>query len=266
MDPFLYIFISKISPEGTLSKMSGTINDAITGAVVGNVLGTDRWMLNRNKSPETLSNDIQEYLDKSMILMAMSRIIRSVKQYDGFWIDDISSKIKSIDGLYSEPCYVTSDDGSILCWIYLSAFCDIFTNHDTFENTVEQICRITHDNDNTVKLCTEYCYLIHDIFCNHLDQEGILQLLPELDILAGDVPIYRDVRSTFFAGLWAFVHSTSYESAIDNCSELNHSDGFTNWIPTVAGILAGLYFGSESMPQNFIKKFKIDTYLNDLVF
>lgn len=249
--------------------MSGTINDAIVGAVVGNILGTDRWLIGRDESKETLNDDIQMYIEKSMTLNAMSKIIRSIKQYDGFWIDDISSKIKTIDGLCSgsENCYVTPNDGSVLCWIYLAAFSDIFVEHDySLDFTISSICKVTHADDDTVNLCIEYCHLIHDIFCNHMDQEGILQVLPELDILAGDVPIYRDAKSTFFAGLWAFVHATSYENALYNCAELDHGRGFTNWIPTVAGTLAGLYFGSDSIPQYFIKDFKIDDYLNSLTF
>lgn len=248
--------------------MSGTINDAITGAVVGNVLGADRWLMYRNDSPETLHDDIQDFIEESIMLSAMSKIIQSIKKYDGFWIDDIADNLKTIDALCSSNphCYTTPDDGSVLCWIYLVGFCDIFVNHDVFDDTVKQICKITHDNDTTINCCIEYCHLLHDIFCNHINQEGILELLPELDILAGDVPINRDVQTTFFAGLWAFVHSTSFESALNNCAELDHNDGFTNWIPTIAGTLAGLYFGANSIPEEMIKDFKIDEYLYNLKF
>lgn len=264
---FPLLYFCTLLLEGIFT-MSRTINDAITGAVVGNILGTDRWLIDRNEFPETLNDDIQNYMENSVTLSAMAQIIRSLKQYDEFWIDNISSKIKAIDGLHDNlHCHINPEDGAVLCWVYLAAFSDIFIDHETLDYTAGKLCRITHDHDDTVNLCIEYCHLIHDIFCNHIDQDGILEILPELDILAGDVPIYRDARSTFFAGLWAFVHATSYEQALNNCAELHHGqEGFTNWIPTVAGTLAGLYFGSESIPQYLMKDFKIDDYLNGLTF
>ena len=245
--------------------MSRTINDAIIGAIVGNILGIDSLRLQDELPIDEVKRDVEHYIQCSHVLSVMSDIIRSIKKNDGFQIDDIRNKIESNDAIvkYTEshlPC------GVVLCWIYLAAFNDIFIDHETFDSTVKRICQISYDDDATINICIEYCHLLHDIFCHHIDIDGIVKILPDLDILAGDVPIRRNARSVFLAGLWAFVHSTDYKSAIENCRHLNYSDEFTNWISTVAGTLAGLYYGSDNIPKEMIYDYKIDEYLEGRTF
>ena len=246
--------------------MSRTINDAIIGAIVGNILGIDSIRLQDALPADEVKRDVEHYIQHSQVLSVMSDIIRSIKKNDGFQIDDIRNKIESNDAMVNYikahgPC------GVILCWVYLAAFNDIFIDHETFDSTVKQICQISYDDDVAINVCIEYCHLLHDIFCHHIDIDGIVKILPELDdILAGDVPIKRGIRAVFRAGLWAFVHSTDYESAIENCRHLEYSDEFTNWISTVAGTLAGLYYGADSIPKEMIYDYKIDEYLEGRTF
>lgn len=204
--------------------MARTINDAVRGSILGATF--------EKPNPES-------YIQNSLEIQAIAKIIESIKKYNDFWLDDIRVNLTTIDGL-TENC--EPNDGMVLCWIYLAAFSDIFVNHKMFDNIVEQICRVTHDSDESVNASLEYCHLLHDVFFRYTDKDDILEILPELDILAGDVPVDRNVRRILMSSIWAFVHSDSFDSAMINCRELNGDSKSIEWIHIVTGTLAGLYY------------------------
>lgn len=206
--------------------MARTINDAIRGSILGATF---------------YQSDPKTYIQNSLEIQAIVKIINLFKKYDGFWLENIQFHLAIIneDGKH-EP-----NDGMVLCWIYLAAFSDMFVNHRIFDTVVEQICRATHDCDESVNASIEYCHLLHDIFYGHVDKDDILKIIPELDILAGDVPVDKNIRRILMASIWAFVHSNDFDSALINCRELNGDAESINWIHTVTGTLAGLYYGIE---------------------
>ena len=220
--------------------MARTINDAIYGSILGATFG---------------KTDLEESLE----IQAIVKVIESIKKHDDFWLDDIRVNLTTINGL-TENC--APNDGMVLCWIYLAAFSDIFVNHKMFDNIIEQICRTTHDCDETANASLEYCHLLHDVFFRYTDKDDILEILPELDILAGDVPVDRNVRRILMASIWAFVHSDSFDSAMTNCRELTGDSKSIEWIYIVTGTLAGLYYGIDASTNS--KEF--NDFVKPLIF
>lgn len=186
------------------------------------------------------------------ILLMLEIITTSVKRFDGFNVDDIRKKTESaINGGTLE--LDNKNYGNVLCWIFLASFSDLFVDHDGFDKTVRDICNITHDDNDVVNVSLEYCHLLHDIYCNYQDRDGILKIFPEFDIIANDVPVLKDARCVFFASLWAFVNSTNYISALDNVRNLEWIGRPITWITFVTGTIAGLYYGVDTIPEEILE-------------
>ena len=231
-----------------------TVYDAIYGNMIGQLQGCSHLTFEDGVDHDILAN---EYFDTSAIFNIEYAICNSIANLKSIDLPLI------MDRLTHTECPSNAREGDVLCWIFPIGFFTAYKHSGHMSENVSAICSVTHNYEPTKLVCIEYVHLIHDIFWHHVTPEYLLNLLPELDILAGDVRVSRDARDVFFAALWAFAHSTDFCSALNNVQELNPSN---NWISCVTGTLAGLYYGIEAMPETWIETSGIDPYVHRLLF
>lgn len=256
--------------------MAKLVNNAIRGAIVGHLVGAE---------------DISNFLENGITLNTLRKVTHTLKKYDSnelflnqslpsyrslsvqiiqaiaeysALLDKFKNYDKSVNG-----AHIGKDDGGILCWIFPIAFYDLYSNYEPFGKATYKIANATHDSSSSYT-CVEYTMLLHDIFWNNMTQEDILKILPELDILAGDVPYGWNIKDVFFAGMWCFVHSTSFDSAMNNVLELysqwkSDNKDVAYWVGCVAGTLAGLYFGVEDSSNEYFSNPKVISVINSIL-
>ena len=231
-----------------------TVYDAIYGNMIGQLQGCSHLKFEDGTNHDILANEYFNTSDIFNIERAICNSIANLKAIDLPIIMDRLTHMKH-----------TSDaqDGDVLCWIFPIGFFTIYNHAGSMSENVAAICNVTHSYEPTKLVCIEYVRLIHDIFWKYVTPKDLLKILPELDILAGDVKVSRDARDVFFGALWAFVHSTDFCSALNNVRELNPSN---NWISCVTGTIAGLYYGIADMPETWIETSGIEPYIQQIIF
>ena len=168
----------------------------------------------------------------------------------------LNSKKESID---FDP-----EDGSVLVYMSPLVFMSILNEPVVNkEQVLKDLVWTTHDREETFGVVTEYLNLLHDIFCNLVTKEEILKILPELDILEDEVPISTNAKDVFFTALWCFVMSDSYEQA---CKKANKLENSNHSIVEVTGALSGLYYGIESIPDEWITSVEHKFDLKEIIF
>lgn len=143
--------------------------------------------------------------------------------------------------------------GDVLVYISPVSFYSAYDYDGCIANIVKQICSIFIDDDALFNIAIEYVRLLHDILFNRITElDDILLILPELDINQSEIIVASNAHDSFFAGLWSFVFSKSYDDAI------NRALSFENCPASIFGItgaLASLYYGIDSVPLNWIVEF-----------
>jgi hypothetical protein len=156
------------------------------------------------------------------------------------------------------------DDGSILVYISPLVFMDLFNEAVVDKHRVlKQIVWITHNREETFGVVKEYLNLLHDIFYNQITKEQILEILPELDILEDEVPVSTNVKDVFFTALWCLTMTDSYEQACRKAYDLKDSNEL---IIEITGALAGLYYGVESIPTEWIAEVETKFSIEEIIF
>ena len=210
------------------------------------------------KDDELGSITAKDYFETSNIFSAINAVYFSIHKCKALDSKDIAKQLENFQLDYDK------NNGEILCWIFPVGFFTAYDHTGTMSENVVDICKVTHDFETTKLVAVEYVRLIHDIFWKKLDySDELLDILPELDILAGDVQCSRNAKNVFFASLWAFAHSENFESAMNNIKDLDNAN---ECIYCVTGTLAGLYYGLQSIPKDFIEKTQIDSYIDNIPF
>ncbi len=206
------------------------------------------------------ATDFLTQIDDNESLNILHEICRNIQQTRSLSYvtleNYLSSKKQSMD--------FDSYDGSILVYISPLVFLRIL-NQPVFkaDRIIKGIISITHNNDETIGVVTEYLNLLYSIFHNQTTKEQILEILPELDILEDEVVVKTDAKNVFFAALWCFIMSDSYEQACIKAHELENSN---HWVVEVTGALAGLYYGVESIPSEWIDFADDRVSVKDIIF
>ena len=148
---------------------------------------------------------------------------------------------------------VSISTGDVLVYSSPLSFYSAYNYEGCIKNIIKQICGIFVNDDATFNITYEYIGLLHDILFNRItDLNDILMIIPELDINQSEIIIDSNAHDAFFAGLWSFVFSESYDDAI------NRALSFENCPASILGItgaFASLYYGIDSVPLNWIVEF-----------
>lgn len=210
------------------------------------------------KNDELGSITAKDYFETSDIFSAINAVCSSINKDKTINSKDIVEKLENFQFDYNP------NNGEILCWIFPIGFFTAYYHSGTMSENVFDICEVTHDCKTTKLVAIEYVRLIHDIFWKKLDYpDELLDILPELDIFAAEIQCSKNVKDVFFASLWAFTHSENFESAMYNVDILNNANEL---VYCVTGTLAGLYYGAESIPEDFMEKTQFKSYMNSIDF
>lgn len=148
------------------------------------------------------------------------------------------------------------------------AFCNAtqISTGQTYEEVIENVSAITHAHKISTDICKEFVFLLNDIIHNHLDgrhTEYILHILPELDVLESEVRSDSFVRSTFFAALWCFAFTDNFRDCIIKAVNLG---GDSDTTASVAGALAGTYYGYDNIPEEWINTLRDKELIDSCLF
>lgn len=70
------------------------------------------------------------------------------------------------------------------------------------------------------------------------------------------------VVDTLFSAIWCFYYSNSFEDAVLKAVNLG---GDTDTIASITGSLAGIYYGYDSIPKEWINKIVKKDYIDTLI-
>ena len=202
------------------------------GMLYGAYIGKMKYLI------DTMENSSMEELDDFISnIKLMTQILTSINTKDHVCPKDICDRVSN-----------TKYTGSILYSISPLAFADIFGCHYKLGDVVAQVASAANSSDQIKNLCVEYIYLLHDILWFKIDKDGILEILPELDVLESEVVCSDNEQDVFFAALWSFVFSEDYTSCYENAANLKNTNSD---ITGLACTFAGLYYGLNSIPTDW---------------
>ena len=210
-------------------KTARTSEGMLYGAYVGKI----KYLMDQGTdiSPEVLD-------DSTTNLIAMTSIIKSINLKGHVCPNDIRSRIKGFNVV-----------GSIQYAISPLAFADIFgiPGHE-LDEVVKQIVGIVNHDEKIQLLCVELIHLLHDILWFKIEREGILEIVPEFDVLESEVVCSESEKDVFFAALWSFIFSDDYVSCYEKAANLKNTNSD---ITGLACTFAGLYYGVDSIPTDW---------------
>ena len=173
--------------------------------------------------------------DSTTNLVFMTRILDSINLKGHLCPNDIRSRIEGLNVI-----------GSVQYAISPLAFADIFGLHGhELDEVVKQIVRIVNRDEKIQLLCVELIHLLHDILWFKIERDGILEVVPEFDVLESEVVCSEAEKDIFFAALWSFIFSEDYVSCYEKAANLENTNSD---ITGLACTFAGLYYGIDSIP------------------
>ena len=214
------------------NKNAHTAEGMLYGAYVGKL----KYLMDQgaDMSLEALDN----FYNSTTNLVFMTRIIESINLKEYVCPNDIRSRI---DGL--------KVDGSVQYSISPLAFADIFGLHGhELDEVVKQIVGIANRDEKIQLLCVELIHLLHDILWFKIDRDGILEVVPEFDVLESEVVCSEAEKDVFFAALWSFIFSEDYVSCYEKAANLENTNSD---ITGLACTFAGLYYGIDFIPTDW---------------
>jgi ADP-ribosylglycohydrolase len=138
------------------------------------------------------------------------------------------------------------------------------------EELVEQASKITHAHECSVLACKIYALLMYyliadqsrgslvfaldDIYCRYCDEKEYPRFARIFDENFANMPV-DEIKSTGYvvdsleAAIWCLLNTDNYKDCVLKAVNLG---GDTDTIAAIAGGLAGLMYGYESIPQEWL--------------
>ncbi len=271
-----------------------TLRDAIYGQAVGDALGLPVQFKYRDQYPrvETMLPDAFSgtpkgtFSDDTSMALAICDSIRTrgyvdtagIRRnfeawlYEGKYTQigeafDIGSTceetIESGKGLADEW---SQGNGSLMRTIPLAFVPDIT------DEAIREVSAITHAHPNCMEACVCYVKIARDLLAGIPLKESILSRISDTSVFQRIRQIEncrrQEIRSTGFvvdtfeAAMWCLLTTDNYRDCLIKAVNLGQD---TDSIGAVAGGLAGILYGMESIPKEWIdciyKKMTIERYL-----
>lgn len=146
----------------------------------------------------------------------------------------------------------------------------IFT--DANDEDIAKVSALTHGHEISIEGCLIYVYIGREILKGRelkdiLKDLKVSETYERLKIL--DQLEEKDIKSTGYvvysleASLWCLLKSSSYEEALLKAVNLGDD---TDTIGAISGGLAGLIYGYESIPKNWIDTLRAKDLIEGVVF
>lgn len=152
---------------------------------------------------------------------------------------------KGLDDFYS------NGNGSLMRILPLA-----FTN--ATDEEIENVSAITHAHKISKEFCVNYVKLARDLLNGVKYTNDKLKNIPENEISSSGF-----VEDTFKASLWCILNTDNYKDAVLKAVNLG-SD--TDTTAAVTGGLAGIIYGYESIPKEWIDKLKNKELIDECLF
>lgn len=219
-------------------------------------------------------------------LKALTYYKRELKQIDISNKLDMEEWVKNV-GLSSETSYETKTSGNGSLMRVLPAVLYLNKSQKTLSEKItimRGLSSITHANEECKSSCIYYMILIDNLFktnniivslnltsnyfIDNYDIKTCGQLYriinkEFLNLSIDELKTTGYVIDTLETSLWCLYNTNSYEEAVLTAVNLG---GDTDTIAAITGSLAGIYYGYDSIPKNWIdtllKKDLVDSIIN----
>ncbi len=191
-------------------------------------------------SPAVLSGGIGEFDNGNGSLMRISPI--------AFYVKDMSIE-KRFDIIKDVSSITHGHIRSIIsCFIYVEYMLELLKNEDKFDAYYNMQKQVNHFL-NTNPICSQNeINKFHRILENPINDYVIepVYALEEKEISSSGY-----VLNTLEASLWCFLNTDNYRDTVLKAVNLGND---TDTTACVVGALAGLHYGKENIPQDWIEK------------
>ena len=224
----------KYTPHGKVFDIGGTIVNAI-----------DEFEYNISNGMNDVSNCGQdgEYDNGNGALMRISPVITLLDKYDPSKSFDLINKYTSLT--HSHPKSV------IASIIYLELLQQLL-DYNKLES-IENVFKITQKM---------YFPILPFKYVNELSTYNDFFNMKLLDKQYSELKSSGYVVDTLFSAIWCFYYSNSFEDAVLKAVNLG---GDTDTIASITGSLAGIYYGYDSIPKEWINKIVKKDYIDTLI-
>lgn len=270
--------------------MNRTLKDAIYGLAVGDALGVPFEFKNRgdfqctdmigygthNQPEGTWSDDTSMTLATCMSIKNMGHInLSDIRKQFEEWL--FKSKYTPFNEVFDcgNTCYCAIQDkkgyddewsngnGSLMRIIPL-AFVNNISNKD-----VQDVSSITHAHDISKDICVKYVRIAIDLLNGNALKDSInnrisnkfymdLSISEEEDIISSSY-----VVDSFKAALWCLLNTNNYKDCVLKAVNLGFD---TDTVAAIAGGLAGIMYGYNNIPKDWIKKLQRKDLIEECLF
>lgn len=254
------------------------LKSAIYGLVVGDALGVPYEFMDRgtfhatdmigygtyNKPAGTFSDDSSMTLATCMAIKKCGRVdVGEIRKnfeawmYDGEFTSDgvVFDVGNTTRHAIREGCGMSGErdngNGSLMRIIPLA-----FTDAD--DDMIREVSAITHAHEISKNACVEYIKIVRSILNGEKYQNDDLKNTDINNIKSGGF-----VLDTLKASLWCVLNTNNYKDAVLMAVNLG-SD--TDTTAAVTGGLAGVIYGYENIPSEWIEKIRNKKLIDDCLF
>ena len=129
----------------------------------------------------------------------------------------------------------------------------VWSGHRFTDDEIANVSRLTHANKLSIDICIKYVRLAQDII-----NGNVVELSYEEPIKSTGF-----VKDTFNSVIYAFSTTSSYKECVLKAVNLG---GDTDTITAIAGGLAGIKYGYDSIPREWIKTLRGKDIVDSCLF
>lgn len=137
------------------------------------------------------------------------------------------------------------------------------------DETVRRVSAITHAHEISMDICVKYIHIARRLLNNSNIEDAIRNAVSDdfLEHLSSckeeNIQSTGYVVNSFNAALWCLLNTDNYHDCVLKAVNLG---GDTDTIAAIAGGLAGIMYGYDSIPKAWIEKLKRKDIIEDCLF
>ncbi len=271
-----------------------TLKDAVYGLVVADALGLpvqfedrDTYYIDKMVGYSAFDVPAGSWSDDSSLTLATCDSIRSKGKVDAadirrrfeMWLNagaytpfgrayDIGNTCYlAIQTGKGQECEWSNGNGSLMRIIPL-AFVDGITDKE-----IEEVSAITHAHPRSKEGCVYYVRIAKGLLAGHSLKDCVMEVISEDSIYSRirsietcereEIESSGYIVDTFEAAIWCLLTTDSYRDAIVKAVNLGDD---TDTVGAVAGALAGIIYGYENIPEEWLQEIQARNIIESCLF